>query len=49
MLVLKDGQQVIGQIVAEKPGTYFVDLGFDVIKVPKDQVVERTQADRPAT
>ena len=47
VLVLKDGQQVIGQIVAEKPGTYFVDLGFDVIKVPKDQVVERRKPTDP--
>ncbi len=47
VLVLKDGQQVTGQIVAEKPGTLFVDLGFDVIKVPKDQVIERRKATEP--
>ena len=41
VLDLKDGHQVVGVIVAEKPGAYFVDLGFDVIRVPKDQVVNR--------
>ena len=47
VLVLKDGQRVTGQVVAEKPTTYFVDLGFDVIKIPKDQVIERRKATDP--
>ncbi len=41
VLELKDGHQVTGQILADKPSSYFVDLGFDVIRVPKDQVVSR--------
>ena len=40
-LDLKDGHQVTGEILAEKPSAYFVDLGFDVVRIPKDQVVGR--------
>jgi serine protease Do len=40
-LQLRGGGQVVGVIIAEKPGAYFVDLGFDVIKVPRDQVEAR--------
>ena len=32
---------MIGEVVAEKPQSLFVDLGYDVIKVPLDQVVSR--------
>lgn len=38
---LKDGHQVLGEVVAEKPSALFVDLGFDVVRIPKDQVVGR--------
>ena len=38
---LKDGHELIGEVVAEKPQSLFVDLGYDVIKVPLDQVVSR--------
>ncbi len=38
---LKDGHQVTGVVVAEKPNAIFVDLGFDVVRIPKDQVVAR--------
>jgi len=38
---LKDGHQITGEVVAEKPSALFVDLGFDVLKVPKDQIVNR--------
>ncbi|MGE3822380.1 MAG: S1C family serine protease, partial [Isosphaeraceae bacterium] len=41
VLRLKDGHQITGEILAEKPGAYYVDLGFDVVKVPRDQVVSR--------
>ncbi len=43
VLRLKDGHQLTGAVLAEKPGAYYVDLGFDVIKVPRDQVVAREQ------
>jgi serine protease Do len=46
VVVLKDGQQVVGEILAEKPNALFIDLGFDVLKVPRDQVVERRKPDQ---
>jgi serine protease Do len=48
---LKDGHQVTGEVLAEKANALFIDLGFDVIRIPKDQVVRRGKADaaeRPA-
>jgi len=39
---LKDGHQVTGEVLAEKPNALFVDLGFDVLRVPRDQIVSRT-------
>jgi len=41
ILDLKDGHQIIGEVVADKPGALFVDLGFDIVRVPKDQIVGR--------
>src|SRR5262245_20569637 len=41
ILDLKDGHQVKGEILAEKASAYYVDLGFDVVRVPKDQVIAR--------
>lgn len=38
---LKDGHQVIGEVLAEKPGAIFVDLGFDILKIPRDQILSR--------
>jgi serine protease Do len=45
VIELKDGHQVVGEIVSEKPNFLFVDLGFDIVKVPKDQVVARRKGD----
>ena len=41
VIELKDGHEVSGTVIAEKPGFLYVDLGFDVIKIPKDQIVSR--------
>lgn len=41
VLDLKDGHQVTGEVVAEKPSALFVDLGFDVVRIPKDQILNR--------
>jgi serine protease Do len=41
VIELKDGHQVTGEVVAEKASALFVDLGFDVVKIPKDQIVNR--------
>ena len=38
---MKDGHQVTGEVLAEKPNALFVDLGFDVVRIPRDQVVGR--------
>jgi len=48
VIELKDGHQVTGEVVAEKPGALYVDLGFDVLRVPRDQVVRRGKADEAA-
>jgi serine protease Do len=41
IIELKDGHQVVGEVVAEKANALFVDLGFDIVRVPRDQVVSR--------
>ena len=40
---LKDGHQVTGEVVAEKPNAIFVDLGFDVLKIPREFIISRTE------
>ena len=48
---LKDGHQVIGEVVAEKPNALYVDLGFDLVRIPREQIVHRGKPDEasPAT
>ncbi|SIO12831.1 serine protease Do [Singulisphaera sp. GP187] len=48
---LKDGHEVTGEVVAEKPNALYVDLGFDILRIPRDQVVRRGKpgAADPAT
>src|SRR3954468_5118778 len=41
VIALKDGHEVIGEVVAEKPGALYVDLGFDIVRIPREQVVHR--------
>jgi serine protease Do len=41
ILDLKDGHQITGEILADKPSALWVDLGFDVVKVPKDLIIGR--------
>ena len=41
ILDLKDGHQITGEILADKPGALWVDLGFDIVKVPKDLIIGR--------
>jgi len=41
VIELKEGHQITGEVVAEKPQAIFVDLGFDVLRIPRDQVVRR--------
>ncbi len=49
VLELREGRQIVGEIVADKPTAYFVDLGYDVIRVPKDQVLSKTDRDSTKT
>jgi serine protease Do len=41
---LKDGHQVVGDVLAEKPNALYVDLGFEVLRIPRDQIVSRRKA-----
>jgi hypothetical protein len=41
VIELKEGHQVTGEVVAEKPQALFVDIGFDIIRIPRDQIVRR--------
>jgi serine protease Do len=41
VIELKEGHQVTGEVVAEKPQALFIDIGFDVLRVPRDQIVRR--------
>src|SRR4051812_32824877 len=38
---LRDGHQVVGEVVAEKANALYVDLGFDILRIPRDQVIQR--------
>jgi len=42
---LKDGSGIRGVIVLERPDVYYVDLGFDVVTVPKTAVVSLGEVD----
>lgn len=40
---LKDGHQITGEVLAEKPNALYIDLGFDVVRVPRDHIVSRAK------
>lgn len=42
---LKDGSGIRGAIVLERPDTYYVDVGFDVVSVPKSAVASLGEVD----
>lgn len=48
VITLKGGQQLTGDIVAEKETQLFIDIGLTVLAVPKDQVLEFKRAEQPA-
>lgn len=48
-LVLRENGSLTGRIVAEKPDTVFVDLGYTVLGVPKVQIVEIRREGSPGT
>jgi serine protease Do len=39
-LLLKDNASISGRIVAEKPEHYYVDLGFTLLAIPRDAVLD---------
>jgi len=47
-LILRDGQRITGEVIAEKSGALYVDLGFDVLRVPRDQVARRAKLEEAA-
>src|SRR4051812_24101057 len=42
-VMLKDGQRVVGEIVAERTAAIYVDLGYDILRIPRDQVLRRVK------
>lgn len=42
-VVLKDGQRVVGEIIAERQAAIYVDLGYDILKIPRDQILRRAK------
>jgi serine protease Do len=42
---LKNGSGIRGVIVLERPDVYYIDLGFDVVSVPKDAVASMGEVD----
>jgi serine protease Do len=42
-VILKDGQRVVGEIVADRPAAIYVDLGYDILRIPRDQVLRRAK------
>lgn len=51
VIVMKSGQRIEGEVLKVQRDTLFVDVGVDVIRVPVDQIQERTSSEpvRPAT
>ncbi|MDG3005242.1 S1C family serine protease [Paludisphaera mucosa] len=44
-IFLKDGQRVVGDVVAEKPEALYVDLGYDLLKVPRESIARRAKGE----
>jgi serine protease Do len=45
VVILKDGQRVTGEVVADKPNALYIDLGYDILRIPRDQVLKRAKID----
>src|SRR5277367_3984482 len=43
VVILKDGQRITGEIVADKPNALYVDLGYDILRIPRDQILRRAK------
>jgi serine protease Do len=44
-VILKDGQRITGEVVAEKSNALYIDLGYDLLRIPRDQVLRRAKID----
>ena len=42
---LKNGSVIQGEIIFERPDAYYIDLGFDLMPVPKDAVLRLSEVD----
>ena len=42
-VILKDGQRVVGEIVAERPAAVYIDLGYDILRIPRDHILRRAK------
>lgn len=49
VIVLKEGAQVVGEVLSEKPGFLVVDLGYDIIKIPRDHILDRRKSSEEPT
>lgn len=38
---LRGGARVVGEVIAEKPNALYLDLGYEVLRIPRDQVADR--------
>lgn len=45
LMELKNGSVIQGEIILERPDAYYVDLGFDLVPVPKSSVIALNEAD----
>jgi serine protease Do len=47
VIVIRGGARIVGEVIAEKPSALYVDLGFDIVKVPREQIETRHASDAP--
>lgn len=45
LIEFKNGSTVQGEIILERPDTYYIDLGFDLMAVPKNAVLSLSEID----
>ena len=46
-VILKDGQRIIGEVVAEKSNALYVDLGYDLLRIPRTRCSGGPRSTRP--
>ncbi len=43
-VTLKDGQRVVGEIVADRPAALYIDLGYDILRIPRSSRAVRQRS-----